>query len=121
MHAKVFSIQMLQYFSQIEPRVCTLVLFICSGGAAVHTDSIFFRSFSSPLLHFSRRPPPPPLLPPPLPPAAPNVSVSNVSVTVASGSGFQVNISWLPLPDHQWNGKPYGYYVSVLTMQCTAP
>ena len=27
-HAKVFSIQMLQYFSQIAPRVYTLVLFI---------------------------------------------------------------------------------------------
>ena len=28
MHAKVFSIEMLQYFSQIVRRVCTLVLFI---------------------------------------------------------------------------------------------
>ena len=28
MYAKVFSIQMLQYFSQIVPRVCTLVFFI---------------------------------------------------------------------------------------------
>ena len=28
MHAKVFSIQIFQYFSQIVPRVCTLVLFI---------------------------------------------------------------------------------------------
>ena len=28
MHAKVFSIQILQYFRQISPRVCTLVLFI---------------------------------------------------------------------------------------------
>ena len=28
MHAKVFSIQIFQYFHQIPPRVCTLVLFI---------------------------------------------------------------------------------------------
>ena len=28
MHAKVFSIQIVQYFHQILPRVCTLVLFI---------------------------------------------------------------------------------------------
>ena len=28
MHAKVFSIQIFQYFQQIPPRVCTLVLFI---------------------------------------------------------------------------------------------
>ena len=28
MHAKVFSIQIFQYFRQISPRVCTLVLFI---------------------------------------------------------------------------------------------
>ena len=30
MHAKVFSIQIFQYFCQIPPRVCTLVLFITS-------------------------------------------------------------------------------------------
>ena len=28
MHAKVFSIQIFQYFHQILPRVCTLVLFV---------------------------------------------------------------------------------------------
>ena len=28
MHAKVISIQIFQYFHQIPPRVCTLVLFI---------------------------------------------------------------------------------------------
>ena len=31
MHAKVFSIQIFQYFHQIPPRVCTLVLFIIKG------------------------------------------------------------------------------------------
>ena len=33
-HAKMFSIQMLPYFSQIVPRVCTLVLFILLVGTA---------------------------------------------------------------------------------------
>ena len=37
MHAKVFSIQIFQYFHQIPPRVCTLVLFI----TAVKTPRAF--------------------------------------------------------------------------------
>ena len=40
MHAKVFSIQMLQYFSQIVPKVCTLVLFTVKELIYVHKDSI---------------------------------------------------------------------------------
>ena len=32
MHEKLFSIQIFQYFRQIPPRVCTLVLFIIIGG-----------------------------------------------------------------------------------------
>ena len=42
-HAKMFSIQMLLYFSQIVPRVCTLVLFIIVEKKNVKTSSSYIK------------------------------------------------------------------------------
>ena len=39
MHAKVFSIQIIQYFCQIPPRVCTLVLFINPRRAVIDVQA----------------------------------------------------------------------------------
>ena len=72
MHAKVFSIQILLHFSQIVPRVCTLVLFIVliflsfENPPPLHTHSLF-----SPPPPPPPSPPPPPPSPPPPPPSPP--------------------------------------------------
>ena len=41
MHAKVFSIQIFQYFRQILPRVCTLVFFIFLMYSVILTSVVY--------------------------------------------------------------------------------
>ena len=45
-------------------------------------------------------------------PAEPSGKVSKLSVTLVGSGEHEANISWSPLAPGEWNGIPYGYYVS---------
>ena len=50
-------------------------------------------------------------------PAAPGAIVNEVSVEVNyQGIDNQVRMSWDAIPEDQWNGRPKGYFVSVVIL-----
>ena len=49
--------------------------------------------------------------------AAPGAIVNEVSVEVNyQGIDNQVRMSWDAIPEDQWNGRPKGYFVSVVSI-----
>jgi hypothetical protein len=49
--------------------------------------------------------------------AEPTGKVVNLSVSLVGSGEHEATISWSPLSPGNWNGVPYGYYVSIYTMQ----
>ena len=62
-------------------------------------------------------PPSPPSLPPLSVAAEPTGKVVNLSVSLVGSGEHEATISWSPLSSGDWNGVPYGYYVSIYTMR----
>ncbi|CAI8027400.1 Neuronal cell adhesion molecule, partial [Geodia barretti] len=49
--------------------------------------------------------------------AEPTGKVVNLSVSLVGSGEHEATISWSPLSSGDWNGVPYGYYVSIYTMR----
>lgn len=50
-------------------------------------------------------------------PSEPSAAVTNVTVSLVENDN-EVNITWKPLKAGEWNGVPFGYYVSSHSILC---